>query len=271
MTNRSLRVGFIGAGQMALAMARGFVERGGVAADSILASDPYPAALERFAEAIPGCYTTDDNQAVIDENDVVILAVKPQMMAEAAKSISDVSADCLLISIAAGLSLAKLTELFPTNRIIRVMPNTPCLIGQSACAFTAAEDVAPEDIERTKQLLSATGIAIQVPETQMDAVTGLSGSGPAFIYMLIEAMSDAGVRQGLPRQVALQLAAQTVKGAAEMVQTTGEHPAALKDKVTSPGGTTIAGVHALEKAGFRAAVIDAISAAADRSRELGQD
>lgn len=271
MTNSSLRVGFIGAGQMALAMARGFVDRGGIAPQSILASDPYPEALQRFEQSIPGCNSTDDNQAVIDESDVVILAVKPQMMQEVAESISDIPSGCLLISIAAGITLPKLTRLFPTTRIVRVMPNTPCLVGMAACGYSATDDTAPEDIERTQALLESTGVALQVPEKLLDAVTGLSGSGPAFIYMLIEAMSDAGVRQGLPRNIATQLAAQTVKGAAEMVLTTGEHPGSLKDKVTSPGGTTIAGVHVLEKAGFRGAMIDAISAAAARSRELGLD
>ncbi len=271
MTKSPLRVGFIGAGQMALAMARGFVDRGGIAAGAILASDPYPEALTRFEKSISGCNTTDDNQAVIDQSDIVILAVKPQMIDEVAQSISDIPSGCLLISIAAGITLLRLLETFPTSRIIRVMPNTPCLVGLAACGFSATNDTDPEDIERTQQLLESTGVAMQVPEKLLDAVTGLSGSGPAFIYILIEAMSDAGVRQGLPRNVALQLAAQTVKGAAEMVLATGEHPGALKDKVTSPGGTTIAGVHVLEKAGFRGAVIDAISAAAARSRELGLD
>ncbi|RCS42152.1 pyrroline-5-carboxylate reductase [Bremerella cremea] len=271
MTNSSLQVGFIGAGQMAQAMARGFVDRGGIEASAILASDPYPEALQRFEKAIPGCLTTDDNQAVIGQSDIVILAVKPQMMQKVAESISDIPSDCLLVSIAAGITLSKLNAIFPTTRIIRVMPNTPCLVGVAACGYSASDDVDPEDIERTQQLLESSGIALQVPEKLLDAVTGLSGSGPAFIYMLIEAMSDAGVRQGLPRDAALQLAAQTVKGAAEMVLATGEHPGALKDKVTSPGGTTIAGVYALEKAGFRGAVMDAISAAAARSRELGLD
>lgn len=271
MTKSSLKVGFIGAGQMALAMARSFVDRGGIAAEAIVASDPYPEALERFKKTIPGCETTEDNQAVIDESDVIILAVKPQMMGEVAKSISDIPAGCLLISIAAGITLSKLTSIFPTSRIVRVMPNTPCLVGMAACGYSATDDTAPEDIERTQQLLESAGVAVKVPEKLLDAVTGLSGSGPAYIYMLIEAMSDAGVREGLPRTVATQLAAQTVKGAAEMVLSTGEHPGSLKDKVTSPAGTTIAGVHVLEKAGFRGAMIDAISAAAARSRELGLD
>ncbi len=271
MTNDSPQVGFLGAGQMALAMAQGFVTRGGVKAAKILAADPFEAARSRFEQTISGAKTTDSNQKVIDQSDVVFIAVKPQMMADAAKSLTKVPENCLLVSIAAGVPISRLSELFSTNRIIRVMPNTPCLVGLAACAFSAAEDCQPADIELTQKLLEATGVALQVPEKQLDAVTGLSGSGPAFVYMMIEAMSDAGVRQGLPRHVALQLAAQTVKGAAEMVMSTGEHPAALKDNVTSPGGTTIAGVHELEKKGFRAAVIDAISAATERSRELGQD
>ncbi|QDU74993.1 Pyrroline-5-carboxylate reductase [Bremerella volcania] len=271
MSTNSPRIGFLGAGQMALAMAHGFVARGGVPAANILAADPFEQARTRFAKEISGAKTTASNQEVIDQSDVVILAVKPQMMADAAKSLTKVPGSCLLISIAAGISLDKLNSLFSTKRIIRVMPNTPCLVGLSACAFSANEGISDEDVTLTKTLLEATGIAVQVPEKQLDAVTGLSGSGPAFVYMMIEAMSDAGVRQGLPRAVALQLAAQTVKGAAEMVLATGQHPAALKDNVTSPGGTTIAGVHELEKKGFRGAVIDAISAAAERSKELGQD
>lgn len=271
MSTNSPRVGFLGAGQMALAMAHGFVARGGIPGANILAADPFEQARNRFEKEISGAKTTDNNQEVIDQSDVVILAVKPQMMADAAKSLSKVPSKCLLISIAAGVTLNRLISLFSTERVIRVMPNTPCLVGLSACAFSANKGFAPEDFELTQTLLESTGIAFQVPEKQLDAVTGLSGSGPAFVYMMIEAMSDAGVRQGLPRAIALQLAAQTVKGAAEMVLATGQHPAALKDNVTSPGGTTIAGVHELDKKGFRGAIIDAISAAAERSRELGQD
>jgi len=271
MSTNSPRVGFLGAGQMALAMAHGFVARGGIAGASILAADPFAQARTRFEQEVSGAKTTESNQEVIDQSDVVILAVKPQMMADAAKSLGKIPSKCLLISIAAGVTLERLNSLFSTSRIIRVMPNTPCLVGLAACAFSANEGLAAEDITLTKTLLEATGIAVQVPEKQLDAVTGLSGSGPAFVYMMIEAMSDAGVRQGLPRTVALQLAAQTVKGAAEMVLATGQHPAALKDNVTSPGGTTIAGVHTLENHGFRGAVIDAISAATERSKELGKD
>ncbi len=271
MSLNSTRVGFLGAGQMALAMAHGFVERGGLPGANVLAADPFEQARTRFEKEISGAKTTDDNQAVLDQSDVVILAVKPQMMAEAAQSLKKVPAECLLVSIAAGVSLDKLISLFSTERIIRVMPNTPCLVGMSACAFSANEGLSPDDIRLTQTLLESTGLAIQFPEKQLDAVTGLSGSGPAYVYMMIEAMSDAGVRLGLPRAAALQLAAQTVKGAAEMVLQTGQHPAALKDNVTSPGGTTIAGVHELEKKGFRGAIIDAISASAARSKELGQD
>jgi len=271
MADDSTRVGFLGAGQMALAMAHGLVTRGGILGANILAADPYPAARTRFEKEIFGAKTTEDNQLVLDQSDVVIVAVKPQMMADAAESLKRVPDSCLLISIAAGVSLKRLISLFSTQRIIRVMPNTPCLVGVSACGFAANEGLSPDDIALTQSLLEATGLAVQVPEKLLDAVTGLSGSGPAYVYMLIEAMSDAGVRQGLPRATALQLAAQTVKGAAEMVLATGQHPAALKDNVTSPGGTTIAGVHELEKKGFRGAIIDAISASAERSRELGQD
>lgn len=271
MSTQSLRVGFLGAGQMALAMAQGFVARGGIDGAAIRAADPYEAARERFAATIAGAQTFESNQEVVSDSDLIVLAVKPQMIEEVADSLKRLPQDKLLISILAGVTLKQLKGLFATPRLIRVMPNTPCLVGLAASAYAAGKDVSNEDIATAQRLLESTGLAVQVPEAQLDAVTGLSGSGPAFIYLLIEAMSDAGVRLGLPRTTALQLAAQTVKGAAEMVLATGEHPAALKDKVTSPGGTTIAGLHRLEQAGFRGAIMDAICVAAERSRELGAD
>lgn len=271
MTKDSPRIGLIGAGQMALAMAHGFVSKGGVAGSDIIAADPSEASLSRFAQKIPGAVITADNHDVVQVADVLILAVKPQMLPHVAKSLGGMPPEILLISIAAGVKLARLCELFDTQRVIRVMPNTPCLVGMSACGFAPAGAVDAADLALTERLLGATGLALQVPENQLDAVTGLSGSGPAFIYMLIEAMSDAGVQMGLPRGTALQLAAQTVKGGAEMVLATGEHPAVLKDQVTSPGGTTIAGVRKLEEKGFRSAIIEAIVAASGRSRELGGD
>jgi pyrroline-5-carboxylate reductase len=181
---------------------------------------------------------------------------------------SPASQDKLFVSIAAGVTIARLSAGLGTDRVIRVMPNTPCLVGKGAAAFARGPSATPADGERVAKLLNAVGLAFELDEKLLDAVTGLSGSGPAFVYVVIEALSDGGVRMGLPRHVATQLAAQTVLGAAQMVLG-GEHPAVLKDRVASPGGTTIAGLQALEDRGLRAALIAAVEAATERSKELG--
>ena len=182
-----------------------------------------------------------------------------------------VTAKHLIVSIAAGVSLQQLADgLGSDRRLVRVMPNTPCLVGASASGYAPAATATAEDINLVDRLLNAVGRAFRLPESLLDAVTGLSGSGPAFVYVMIEALSDGGVRVGLPRDVATALAAQTVFGAAKMVLETGSHPAMLKDMVTSPGGTTIAGLQALENGGVRAALIDAVEAATKRSVELGR-
>jgi pyrroline-5-carboxylate reductase len=184
---------------------------------------------------------------------------------------SAVTPQKLIVSIAAGITLTSLSDgLSSTTRLIRVMPNTPCLVGSGASAFTRGGAASEQDGELVNSLLSTVGLAFEVPEKLLDAVTGLSGSGPAYVYQIIEALSDGGVRVGLPRDVATKLAAQTVMGAAQMVLSTGQHPAALKDAVTSPGGTTIAGLHSLEQGGLRGILMDAVQAATERSRELGQ-
>jgi len=200
----------------------------------------------------------------------VILATKPFAIPEACKDIASVKeADALIISIAAGVTIETLERLLPGKRVIRVMPNTPCLVGQAAVAFALGTLATDADREIAHTIFGSVGIAMEVKEMHLDAVTGLSGSGPAYVFQFIEALSDGGVRVGLPRAIATQLAAQTVKGAAEMVLQTGTHPGALKDTVCSPGGTTIAGVEALEKGGFRAAAISAVTAATRRSMQLG--
>jgi pyrroline-5-carboxylate reductase len=203
---------------------------------------------------------------------VLVLAVKPQTMAAVLAEVRPtVSPRHLVVSIAAGVTLGQLAAgLGPDARLIRVMPNTPCLVGASAAGFAAGPAATADDVALVARLFGAVGKAFAVPEHLLDAVTGLSGSGPAFVYVLIEALADGGVRVGLPRDVALALAAQTVLGSAKMVLETGTHPAALKDAVASPGGTTIAGLHALERAGFRAAAMDAVEAAARRAAELGK-
>jgi pyrroline-5-carboxylate reductase len=176
-----------------------------------------------------------------------------------------------VVSIAAGVTLDQLAEQLGTDcRLVRVMPNTPCLLGESASAYSPGENASEEDVLLVERLLGAVGKAVRLPEKLLDAVTGLSASGPAFVYVMIEALSDGGVRVGLPRDVATLLAAQTVLGSARMVLETGLHPGALKDMVASPGGTTIAGLHALERGGARAALMDAVEAAARRATELGK-
>jgi pyrroline-5-carboxylate reductase len=263
-------IGFIGAGQMARALAKGFIAAGLVPANRIVAFDAFEKAGREFAELLGGVQLAASNAAVLREADVIFLAVKPQSMpAVYAEVGGQVAADKLVISIAAGISLAKLQEGLKTERLVRVMPNTPALVGQGAAAFSLGSGASTADGKLVAQLLDAVGRSFQVEEKLLDAVTGLSGSGPAFVYVMIEALSDGGVRMGLPRDVATALAAQTVLGSAQMVLTSGEHPAVLKDRVASPGGTTIAGLAAMEDRGLRGALIAAVEAATRRSRELG--
>jgi pyrroline-5-carboxylate reductase len=264
------RIGFLGAGKMATALARGWLAAGLTTADRVLSSDPLPAARQSFA-ADTGFRTTASNREVVEASDLLLIAVKPQTVSGLLSEIRPaVGGRHLVVSIAAGVPLVRLRQgLGSECRLVRVMPNTPCLVGASASAWTPADNAAPADLELVERLLKAVGLAYRLPEHLLDAVTGLSGSGPAFVYLMIEALSDGGVRVGLPRDVATALAAQTVLGAARMVLETGAHPGSLKDAVTSPGGTTIAGLHALERAGVRGAFIDAVEAATERSRELG--
>ena len=264
-------VGFIGAGQMARALAKGFVQAGLLPAEKIVACDPFAAAGEQFARETPGVRILADNLKVVQGADVVFLAVKPQSMPGVLTELAGKTpAGTLIISIAAGVTLAKLSTGLKTERVIRVMPNTPCLVGQGASAYALGGGATPDDAAVAAKLLGAVGLAVQVEEKLLDAVTGLSGSGPAFVYMIIEALSDGGVHMGLPRELATALAAHTVRGAAEMVITQKEHPAVLRDRVASPGGTTIAGMQALEDRGVRAGLIAAVEAATLRSQELGR-
>jgi pyrroline-5-carboxylate reductase len=271
MAADTVRLGFLGAGKMATALARGWIDAGLAAPDRVLASDPIPAARQAFA-AVTRARVTADNREVVAGSDLLLLAVKPQSMAALLAEVrSSVTARHLTVSIAAGIGLKALADgLGSERRLIRVMPNTPCLVGASAGGYAVGERATAEDVALIDQLLNAVGRAFQLPEHLLDAVTGLSGSGPAFVYVMIEALSDGGVRVGLPREVATALAAQTVLGAAKMVLETGSHPGVLKDQVTSPGGTTIAGLHALERGGLRAALIDAVEAATRRATELGR-
>jgi pyrroline-5-carboxylate reductase len=266
-----LTIGFLGAGKMATALAKGFVKAGLVAPEQIIASDVNKSAAAAFAKEIKA-RTTAFNPDVLQFADVLILAVKPDqtsaMLAEIREHFTEKH---LLVSIAAGVTLAQLEAgLASGARVIRVMPNTPALVGASASAFAPGKSALRTDTELTEKLLSSVGTAFKVKETLLDAVTGLSGSGPAYAYLFIESLSDGGVAAGLPRDVATRLAAQTVLGAAKMVLETGMHPGALKDMVTSPGGTTIEGLHELEKGKLRATVIGAVRAAAEKAKKVGQ-
>jgi pyrroline-5-carboxylate reductase len=256
---------------MATALARGWIAAGLVNPASCRASDPFPDARNRFQEQT-GCPATGDNREVVAASDVLVIAVKPQTMPALLDEIRNLATQKhLVISIAAGVPIKKLADGLPgAGRIVRVMPNTPCLLGVSATGIAAGPGAKPEDVALVERLFNAVGKAYSLPEALLDAVTGLSGSGPAFVYVMIEALADGGVKMGLPRDVALTLAAQTVLGSARMVLETKQHPAVLKDAVASPGGTTIAGLHVLEKGGFRTAIIDAVEAATRRSTELGQ-
>jgi pyrroline-5-carboxylate reductase len=264
------RVGFIGAGKMATALARGLCRAGVSTPDRISASDVSSAACTQFV-AETGAATAASNADLVRQSDLVFLAVKPQhldgVMAEIAPHLG---AAHLIVSIAAGISLQTIASaLGKESRLVRVMPNTPCLVGASASAYCLGGTATADDGRLVERLLSAVGLAFCLPEAQLDAVTGLSGSGPAFVCLMIEALADGGVKVGLPRDVALRLAAQTVLGTGQMVLETGLHPGVLKDSVASPGGTTIAGLHELERGGLRAALMNAVEAATIRSRELG--
>jgi len=266
-----LKIGFLGAGKMATALAQGFINARLVKASQLGAADPFDAARKHFTAAT-GAKTFAANLEAAQAAKVLILATKPDQVAAALAEISGAfTKNHLLISIAAGVSLAKLENALPAGaRVIRVMPNTPALVGAGASAFALGQNATVADGELAQKLLSAVGMALPVKESLLDAVTGLSGSGPAYVYQFIEALSDGGVASGLPRDIATKLAAQTVLGGAKMVLETGQHPGALKDQVTSPGGTTIEGVHELEKGKLRATVINAVRAATEKSKKLGQ-
>ncbi len=264
-------IGFIGAGQMARALAGGLVRAGLTSARHLVAYDPVEAARAEFAAQVAGARLVDDNFAVVAAAEVIVLAVKPQKASEVMAEVrGGCGPDKLLVSILAGTPLAKLIAGLGTPRVVRVMPNTPCLVGAGASGYAPGPGATRQDAELVGELLGAVGIAVEVEEGLLDAVTGLSGSGPAFVYTMIEALSDGGVRAGLPRATATKLAAQTVLGGARMVLASGEHPAVLKDRVASPGGTTIAGLQALEERGLRAALLAAVEAATRRSVELSQ-
>jgi pyrroline-5-carboxylate reductase len=272
MTETNRRFGFVGAGKMGTALIHGIVKAGLASPATVIASDVLAEARERLRKDA-GVRVTDSNVEVVKSSNVIVLAVYPQvllgLLPEIAPHLSDVH---LVVSIAAGVTTQQiLNGLGAKRRVVRVMPNTPALVGAGAAAYCLAGSATPDDGRFIAEMFGVVGRAWQVEERHLDAVTGLSGSGPAYVFTIIESLSDGGVRMGLPRAVATALAAQTVFGAAKMLIETGLHPGQLKDQVTSPGGTTIAGVHALERGGLRGVLMNAVEAATARSAELGRD
>ncbi len=266
-----IRIGFIGGGQMACALAYGALKSGTLSIQQLIFAEPVTSQRAKLAEHFPGAEIVSEGQEILRKCEHVVLSVKPQVLtAISAELARCIQSRHVLVSIAAGISLPQLETLLGTRRIVRVMPNTPCQVGAGAAAMSLGAAVEEADAEWVTKLFGSVGIIVRVPDAQMHAVTGLSGSGPAYIYQVIESLSDGGVAQGLPRDLALKLAAQTVLGAAKMVLESGKHPGELKDQVTSPGGTTIAGIRALERAAVRSAFIEAVAQATDRSRQLGQ-
>jgi pyrroline-5-carboxylate reductase len=263
------KVGFIGAGVMAEALAADMLRAGMLKSRDLWASDPSAERRELFEKKLHA-RVTDRNCELARQTEVVVFSVKPQILPAVVDEIRDcVTPAQLFLSIAPGITLSWMTEKLGTDRVVRIMPNTPVLVGAGAAGFCCGAGVERDEAHLIDQALSINGVSIEVPESLMDAVTGLSGSGPAYVYLVIEAMSDGGVKMGLPRATANRLAAQTVLGAARMVLQTGKHPGELKDMVTTPGGTTIEGIHALERAGLRRAFMDAVEAATVKSKLLG--
>jgi pyrroline-5-carboxylate reductase len=270
-TPQSRAIAMIGGGQMALALAEGFCRAGLLQPTDITVHDPVPAARERLAGRVPGIQFADSGAAAAAAARIVFLAVKPQQAAAACREFAAALApDAVVVSIVAGLTLHNLAELAGTPRIVRVMPNTPCLVGRGVSVVCRTPEVPAGDLARVLGLLAAVGRVHEADESLMDAVTGLSGSGPGFVALLVEALADGGVKAGLPRSLALALATETLSGTAALLDQTGEHPAQIKDRVSSPGGTTIAGLAVLEQRGVRGALIDAVVTAAARARELGK-
>jgi pyrroline-5-carboxylate reductase len=266
--SRQLRIAFIGAGQMATALAEGLLRAGVITASQITAADPDPEARSRFARATKATVYAQNSDA-ISGTDVVILAVKPRLVPEVLRELASGLADKLVISLAAGVSTGSILQVLgPAARVVRVMPNTAVRILQGTSVFVPAGATSEEDVAIVRRLFGAVGVCIALEEGFLDAVTAVSGSGPALVYLLVEAMIDAGVLVGLPRSTARTLVLQTFRGTVEMLRETGGHPAELAAQVTSPGGTTIAALKVLEERGVRGALMAAVEAAARRAAEL---
>jgi pyrroline-5-carboxylate reductase len=265
------KIAVIGGGKMGEVLASGIVSGKLLSPGDVTVADIDPLRLNHLKNQHKVRVTGDNRKAVKDAG-IVILAVKPQNMSEVLKELSPaIGRDKLIISIAAGITIGFIQDhLKKGTRIVRVMPNTPALIGEGAAALAPGEHATEEDMQTARAIFDAVGVTVVVKEDLMDAVTGLSGSGPAYGFIIIDALSDAGVLMGLPRDIAQKLAAQTLLGAAKLYLTTGKHPGELRDMVTSPGGTTIAGIKEMEQKGLRGALIAGVEAATLRSKELGK-
>jgi pyrroline-5-carboxylate reductase len=263
-------IGFLGTGNMAEALIKGLIASGLVEPNKIHGSDPRRERCNEMAERYKINVTTH-NEDVVRHAEIVVLSVKPQILPKVLDEISPhLKPHALVISIAAGTPLAAIERRLPPGmRVVRTMPNTPALVGAGATAISPGQHAQDSDVEATRNIFDAVGKTVVLDESQLDAVTGLSGSGPAYVFLIIEALSDAGVKVGLSRYNSLMLAAQTILGSAKLLLETNEHPGRLKDMVTSPGGTAIAGLHTLEAGGLRTTLINAVEAATNRSRELG--
>ena len=265
-----MRIGFIGAGKLAASIAQGVIRAGVATSDEVIASARTAKRRDWFSVEA-GVRAVEDNMAVVGASEVVIIATKPQDLPLALGGVAHGLGDRLVVSVAAGVRLYDLQALAgPLSPLARVIPNTPSLVGKGAAAYALGSTAETKHAKMVETIFGAVGDVYAVKEDLLDAVVGLSGSGPAYVLMMIEALSDGGVLMGLPRPLALQLATQTVAGAAELVRVTGRHPVVLRETVTSPGGTTAAALEVLEKAAFRAAVQGAVRAATERSRELGE-
>jgi pyrroline-5-carboxylate reductase len=264
-------LGFIGAGNMAEAMIRGIIQNQVVLPDRILASDLSGERREYISRTF-GMETMEENRSLVDQSNVIFLAVKPQAVPQVLKDMaSDMGPEKLLVSIVAGVPIQTLSSGLPkTPRIVRTMPNTPMTVMEGAMAIASDSPALPEDLKTVETLFRPLGSTVRIEEKLIDAVTGLSGSGPAYVFMILEALADGGVKMGLPRDVAETLAAQTLMGSAKLFLETRMNPGQLKCMVTSPGGTTIAGIHELEKGGIRASLMNAVESATERSIELGK-
>lgn len=264
------RIGIIGFGNMGEALLKGWLAADLARPEQIMIFDPSSERLEAARQQY-GVQIAANNLDLVSNSEIVLLAVKPQVLAGVLEEIRpQVKETHLIISIAAGVPLDFLEEFLPQARIIRVMPNTPTMVQAGMAALALGSRATEDDSQLAQQLFKAVGQAVMVEEKYLDAVTGVSGSGPAYVFVLLEALADGGVKMGLPRETALLLAGQTVLGAAQLLLQSQQHPGRLKDMVTSPGGTTISALHVLEQGGFRGLVISAVETAAKRAKELGQ-